>query len=753
MKFYAHSLEGEPPEKWQPLEDHLRNVAELAAEFAQPFGGEEWACLAGLWHDLGKYSEAFQKKLYDANGVECHIETQPGRVVHSAAGGHQASLQGWKGVDRVFSWLIMGHHAGLTDFHTDHIGSKALEPKMREPASSKEIIKNAPSSVLDQAKPRQPFPPGADPALFIRMLFSCIVDADFLDTEAFMNKGKATLRNKGYPELSELLIHFDAYMDQLCVEAETTSINTIRAEVLSQCRMAADKEPAVYSLSVPTGGGKTLASLAFALRHAVKHKAGHGKSRIIYVIPYTSIIEQTADVFRKIPGFENAVVEHHSNLAETDEDKETVRNRLSAENWDAPLIVTTSVQFFESLYACRTSRCRKLHNIVNSVVIFDEAQCLPPEYLRPSVHAVRELFRHYQVTPMLCTATQPVLNRTESFDFKFREGFESVTEIVENPDDLAVRLKRVEVVLYRDNFQPVELPELAEAIKKEGRSVLCIVNRKEDARRLARLLPKEQTIHLSTNMCAEHRTSTLAKVRERLEDKKNPIIVISTSLVEAGVDIDFPVVYRALTGLDSIAQAAGRCNREGGLEEHGQKVLGKTVVFVPADQPGYVRQPAGIASELLQGKNLENLLAPANYEKYFRQRFWQLGAESLDEKQIMALLSGRMNYYFRTAAQRFRFIEDDWQESVLVPYGKAIELLGRLTSEPWNQYALLRQIGRYTVGIPRDMFGPLAARDYIRESGYPGLLMLDLVLYDDDLGFVPPDEATAIDPGKFMVTD
>ena len=301
---------------------------------------------------------------------------------------------------------------------------------MRETLRSAAVLDNVPDSILSQKAPSQKFPGGADPAFFIRMLFSCVVDADFLDTEAFMNSGKASLRNQSSPELSELLKHFDAFMDQLCTEAEPSPVNKIRAEVLAQCRDAADKEPTVYSLSVPTGGGKTLASMAFALRHAVKHKIKNGKSRIIYVIPYTSIIEQTAEIFRKIPGFENAVVEHHSNLAETDENNETVRNRLAAENWDAPIIVTTSVQFFESLYACRTSRCRKLHNLVNSVVIFDEAQCLPPEYLRPSIYAIRELYRHYRVTPVLCTATQPVLTKTEAFDFRFREGFE------EDPGDL-----------------------------------------------------------------------------------------------------------------------------------------------------------------------------------------------------------------------------------------------------------------------------------------------------------------------------
>jgi len=742
MKYYAHSLENQPPEKWQPLEEHLKNVAEMAAVFARPFRGEQWAYLAGLWHDLGKYADAFQAKLYAENGFESHLETRLGKVVHSEAGGHLAILKGWKGADRVLSWLIMGHHAGLTDFEPEQVGAKALQPKMCDPGRSKDILNNVPAIIVNQSMPRQTIPQGADPAFFIRMLFSCVVDADFLDTEAFMDRTKAGIRNREYPSLQVLFLLFDAFMDDLCREAKSTPVNEVRAQVLKQCRKKAEKEADIFSLTVPTGGGKTLASLAFALRHAVKYK----KKRIIYVIPFTSIIEQTADVFRKIPGFENAVVEHHSNVAETEEDKETVRNRLASENWDAPLIVTTSVQFFESLYACRTSRCRKLHNIANSVVIFDEAQCMPPAYLRPSIFAIRELFRHYQVTPILCTATQPVLTRTDEFDFKFREGFESVTEIVENPGELAVKLKRVETVLYQGNLNSVDLPEIAESIQAEGQAVLCIVNRKEDARTLAHLLPAEQTFHLSTNMCAEHRSHTLDTIRKRLNEDTAPFFVASTSLVEAGVDIDFPVVYRSLAGLDSIAQAAGRCNREGRLPG-----LGKTIVFVPADQPAYVRQPAGIARELLHDKNLENLLSPHNYEKYFRQRFWQLGQDALDEKRIMQLFTGRMNYYFRTAAQLFRFIEDDWQESVVVPYGDSVALLARLTSEPWRQHEILRRLGRFSIGIPRRIFGALAARDYIRETGYPGLFMLDYILYDDHYGFIPPDESVGVDPVKFFV--
>jgi len=541
--------------------------------------------------------------------------------------------------------------------------------------------------------------------------------------------------------LKDLSTLFDSYMTDMCSRAQPSDVNDVRRNVLTQCRRAAEERPAVFSLTVPTGGGKTLSSLAFALRHALEH----GKSKIIYVIPYTSIIEQAAAVFRAIPGFEDAVVEHHCNVSIEDEERETSRSRLAAENWDAPIVVTTAVQFFESLYACKTSRCRKLHNIVSSVVIFDEAQCFPPEYLRPAVFAIRELQRHYSVTPVLCTATQPALTKTERFDFRFGEGFDSVFEIIDSPAELSERLKRVQVSLLSDSLSPVGLDELAAALIGEGRSVLCIVNRKDDCRELARLLPEERVVHLSTNMCAEHRLKTLDTIRARLRSVGAPFIVVSTSLVEAGVDLDFPVVYRALAGLDSIAQAAGRCNREGQMAG-----MGRTIVFVPDNQPAYVRQAAGIASEFLRG-DLSGLLSPVTYEGYFRQRFWQLGEDELDKHGVLALLSGRMDYYYRTAAETFRLIRDDWQEPVVAPYGEAQELIDRMIEEPWLERFHMRKLQRYVINIDKRLHGPLIARDYIHEvGGFPGFFTLSPILYDDRFGFIQPDDDNDIAPEEFM---
>jgi len=325
--------------------------------------------------------------------------------------------------------------------------------------------------------------------------------------------------------------------------------------------------PGIYTLTVPTGGGKTLSSMGFALNHAVKY----GKHRVIYVIPYTSIIEQTADQFRAI--FGEAVIEHHSNLDSTDEAKENARSRLACENWDAPVIVTTTVQFFESLFASRTSRCRKLHNIVNSVVILDEAQLLPPDFLAPILEALKELQKNYGVTVVFCTATQPALGPHKTMDFDFK-GIDGMKEIMDDPAMLHKALKRTEIRQVR-NLEPLTWDDVAGEITN-NESVLCIVNRRDDARTLWELLP-EGSIHLSALMCGAHRVRKIKEIKERLRNGV-PTRVVSTQLVETGVDVDFPVVYRAMAGLDSIAQAAGRCNRE------GLRAKGKVFVFTPPSE-------------------------------------------------------------------------------------------------------------------------------------------------------------------------
>jgi CRISPR-associated endonuclease/helicase Cas3 len=404
------------------------------------------------------------------------------------------------------------------------------------------------------------------------MVFSCLVDADYLATEQFMAPEQAALRPSGQPSISELRDRADSYIDRLAHEADQArpgaAVNAHRARVLSACREAARLEPGFFTLTVPTGGGKTLSSLAFALRHA----ESHGLNRVITAIPFTSIIEQNAAHIRAALGDLNGklVLEHHSNLDPQQEKAQTQQNRLAAENWDAPVVVTTNVQLLESLFACRTGRCRKLHRIAHSVIVLDEAQALPPGLLAPTLAALRELVRNYGCTIVLCTATQPALEKRANFPI----GIDQPRPIIPHGhrEELFKGLKRVEV----EQAGTLSDDQLVDRLASEDQ-VLCIVNTRPHAAELFTSLCERlgetntverqglevpavgSCLHLSANMCPRHRSAVLRLIRRRLETGR-PCRVISTQLVEAGVDVDFPVVYRATAGLDAIAQAAGRCN-------------------------------------------------------------------------------------------------------------------------------------------------------------------------------------------------
>jgi CRISPR-associated endonuclease/helicase Cas3 len=522
-------------------------------------------------------------------------------------------------------------------------------------------------------------------------------------------------------------------MKALATGASPTRVNTLRADILRQCREAAALDPGLFSLTVPTGGGKTLSAMAFALDHAREH----GKRRIIHVIPYTSIIEQTASVFREF--FGDAVVEHHSN-AESDPGKETTASRLACENWDAPIIVTTNVQFFESLFASRTSRCRKLHNIVDSIVILDEAQLLPPQFLQPILDALNLLTRHYGVTVVLSTATQPALASREYFDARQNlRGLDPVREIIGDPDALYAALERVAVRLPTDWNQPANWPQLAETLTAHE-SVLAIVNTRKDARALWEAMP-QGTLHLSALMCGAHRSQVIKDIKSRL--KANPPIptrVISTQLVEAGVDVDFPVVYRALAGLDSIAQAAGRCNREGRLDGKGE-----VIVFI-APKPA----PKGL---LLQGEQacravLCNVggspLARQNIARYFERLYY--GCQ-LDAKDICALLawnhSDQLGVSFRTAAKKFRLIDDEDHLPIIVRYcengsdeSQTDQWLGILRRDGPQRW-LMRKLQRHIVNLRRNEAQVLLNQGSIEEV-MPGLFaQIDDGIYDCNLGLLP----------------
>jgi CRISPR-associated endonuclease/helicase Cas3 len=549
------------------------------------------------------------------------------------------------------------------------------------------------------------------------MVYSCLVDADFLDTERFMDEEESQWR-QGYPSLEILHAKLKAHLEQLTAKASTTPINGHRADILNQCLSAADLPPGLFSLTVPTGGGKTLSSLAFALKHALRF----GKKRIIYVIPYTSIIEQNAAVFRDILGA-GAVLEHHSNYEPEEEDH---RSRLASENWDVPLIVTTNVQFFESLFGNRSSRCRKIHRIANSVVILDEAQMLPVPLLKPSLEALRELALNYRTTIVLCTATQPALSTSETF----KDGLEGVREITPDPTALYQAFKRVDTV----KLPSLADDELAERLN-EYRQVLCVVNTRKHARQLyERLSDKEGRFHLSALMCPAHRTEVLDRIRAALANG-DPCRVISTQLVEAGVDIDFPVVFRSISGVDSIAQAAGRCNREGKLMGNGQ-----VFVFTPEAglPPGYFRQAAETAEAVLR-HHADPLSLPAVHD-YFRELYWLKGA-ALDQQQILAdLAEGATagDFPFRVVAEKFKIIEDG-MASIIIPWnGDAERIVEELRYSAFPA-AAARKAQRFTIQVyPQTLYGLLSAGSVERlHEQYNVLINRDL--YREDLGLCPED--------------
>ena len=731
MTFYAHTLEGAAPDKWEPLGRHLQNVSILAGEFAGEFGAAEWARVAGLWHDIGKYSKEFQAYLHHEAGFDLHTAEYVGRVDHSTAGAQHA-VKTLDTPGRILAYCIAGHHAGLADAKSES-GQSGLVQRLKKQIKP---INAAPSSLL--GKPELPNPPlelshtnekraAFQIGLFTRILFSCLVDADFLATESFMSAARSQERPRTMDRFASMVQALDREFERL-TSAAPTSISRMRGNVLKECRVRSGDQPGLFSLTVPTGGGKTLSSLAFALDHAIEHS----KRRIIYAIPFTSIIEQTSNVFRGIfdslgPGI---VLEHHSN---TDPDQDTVRSRLATENWDAPLVVTTNVQLFESLFAAKTSRCRKLHRIVNSIIILDEAQCIPVGLLEPTLAVIRELATDYGCTVVLCTATQPAILRSDAFPI----GLNEVREIISEPVKLYDSMKRVEVrhMGRRTDEQIVEKLE-------QHDQFLCIVNTRPHAARLFEALGTNypQKFHLSTFMCGQHRTDVLDTIRRRLKEGL-PCRVVSTQLIEAGVDVDFPVVFRALTGADSIAQAAGRCNREGKAQR------GSVFVFDPADVRlrGYLRSVANSTSELFGDDAHVDLLDLNTMQEYFRLHYSSHKGgdvrenDGWDQRKVMECFPkpmSKLHFNFRTAAHRYRWI-DDVAKTVFVPYGNEGQSLLKELRDPKRQppsRRLFRKLQRYSVGVYERVFNEMVGRDIeLLDNGHA--ILINETCYDEQLGF------------------
>lgn len=748
MIAYAHTVtnsDGTPDSdrsQWQPLADHLDQVAFWAATFADAFGAADWARLAGLWHDLGKYSPKFQAYLGQTTDPDADGELSAHGPDHSTAGAQHAARQLAR-LGPLLGYLIAGHHSGLPNGR-DNSGTcldarlrKTIEPYSAAPAA----LLTAPA--ITPRPPGNAFTSGYALGFFLRMSFSALVDADWRDTEAFMSPQRAAQRIRDQtPTLEQLRSCLDAHLARF--GAPTTSVQRARAEVLSACRARAADAPGLFSLTVPTGGGKTLSSLAFALDHAI---ANH-LERIIYVLPFTSIIEQNAAVFRDVfsPLGDDVVIEHHSNL-DPDADHLTLAARLATEDWDAPIIVTTSVQFFESLHAAKPARCRKLHRLARSVIILDEAQTLPVTLLRPCLEALRQLTSHdprgrsnYQASVILCTATQPAITHRADFP----SGLRNVREIVSDRDSLFSVLRRVSISAL--GREPLPDADLAARLAAHPQA-LCIVNTRRHAADLFRLLPTNQAnFHLSALMCPAHRSAVLGDPRDPAPGTIRhalrhglPCRVVTTQLIEAGVDVDFPIVYRALAGLDSIAQAAGRCNREGRLSDAtGQPRLGDVFVFNP-EQPipaGFLRRTAESAAEILP-RHVADPLAPSAIEDYFRLHYWR-HEDQTDAKKILDCfppLQNEQSFFglaFKDCAERFQFIESA-SSVVLVPYddrGRVLIARLRATFDPADQRGLARCLQRHVVQIPE----PVA-----RASLGRGLALLHerYLVLDDDLAYSP----------------
>lgn len=722
---WAHSKKGQPPENWQPLRQHLENVAARAAEFAAPFHSAEWARLAGLLHDLGKATDAFQNYLRRSNGLDASDYDSSGQPSTHSGAGAALALEKYGPAGRLLAYQVAGHHAGLPDWIGGIQPNGALTQRLETARDELNAMRNWLSRLDLPAQP--PAPPRrmalAEMHLWIRMLYSCLVDADFLDTEQFMSPEIFAARLDFEP-LAALESHFFELLDRKQTEAEKTEVNAIRAEIRQYCEDAAKQSPGIFSLTVPTGGGKTLSGTAFALRHALLH----GKRRIIYVIPYMSIIEQTADTLRKHFGELN-VVEHHSNL---DPDAQTKAARLASENWDAPVIVTTSIQFFESLLAARSSRCRKLHNIVDSVVIMDEVQLLPPELLAPCTDMMRQLIAHYGVTMVLSTATQPVL-----------PNLGTIAEIIPPSADLSRRLRRVRYTLpdVREN-KPRSWDEIAVELAQHSQ-ILCVVNTRRDCLELFGKMPPE-TIHLSASMCGAHRSKVIDEIRRKLQAHE-PIRVISTQLVEAGVDIDFPVVYRALAGLDSIAQSAGRCNREGRHAEGG-----KVVVFIPPKPApmGQLRKAEDSARILLhETLDMEN----AEVFPRFFSEFYSRVEGRFPYEELLVRDAGCIQIQFREAAARFHMI-DETQQSMLVRYGASEGLIGAMQKQiridaPYGH--LLRKLQRFTVSVAKSQFLKLKSNGLIEEFA-PDMFIWN-GMYSEATGAEIFNEAGLLQPDQSVI--
>lgn len=713
--YYAHSGNKPDGRDWQPLKHHLEGVALLAGDRAKAFHAKDLGYLVGLLHDLGKYTGAFQARLHGSSSRTDHATAGAKLVID-----HIVKTLGpeYAPLGKLLAFTIAGHHAGLANGVDDGKDRSTLKQRLalafdQDIPALDEVwhreIELPKSLAMPSLKTHQPVDKYKNFgfAFLTRMLFSCLIDSDRIDTENYTRRiSGLTPLSVDYPILNRLQEQLNLHLQQVAKNANPTDVNTLRQSVLHYAREQAFKprESGLYSLTVPTGGGKTLTSLAFGLDHAVKHQL----RRVIYVIPFTSVIEQTADVFRRALGdCGNAVLEHHSaydrdrlpgELYKADKPRQADyrdKLRLAMESWDAPLIVTTAVQFFESLFSDRPTQCRKLHNIAGSVIVLDEAQTLPLKLLRPIMAAIDELALNYGCSVVLCTATQPALKHSDNF----HNGFQNVREIAPDPPQLFQKLQRTQVRFIGEQSDDQLVGHL-----RRNEQVLMIVNNRRHARALFDAIAGEEgAYHLTTSMCAEHRSQKLAEIRLRLQGGHSCRLV-ATSLIEAGVDVDFPKVYRAEAGLDSIAQAAGRCNREGRRLPENSHVL----VFQSPEwaAPPELAQLAAPMRSILRN-HPGDVLAPEALRAYFQQVYTDKGSD-LDHHQILKKIrdAESCDFPFQSIANAFRMIESH-MVPIIVPFDDvAAENIRLLHQLPENMSVgkIAQKLQRYVVQVPDRAF-------------------------------------------------
>lgn len=680
--------------------EHCAGVARLAATFANDFGWGDAAFVMGLLHDKGKEQHGFQRYIRKMSGYE-DVAGRVEKTPHAFVGA-KLLTDGKISLADLIGMPIAGHHAGLYD-RSDY-------NKQKERDLPEDIEKNDPG--IRQFE-RGPVPPQQYLHHLVRLLFSSLVDADYLDTERFMQPEQSAQRRNG-DSLEKLQKRLDDYLDNLSKKAPDTPVNLIRKQVQQQCRDKMANPSGFYSLTVPTGGGKTLSSMVWAIGHAL----ANGKKRIIIAIPYTSIITQTAEVLRGIFG-ENNVVEHHSavNIADDDASASGISRKLATENWDSPIVITTNVQLFESIYASRPSKCRKLHNLCNSVLILDEVQALPIDHLQPIVDALKAYQQCFGLSVLFTTASMPALRgiyRGTTDNAKL-EGIDDITDIISEKLKLHDRLRRAEIHFDEESST---YDSIADRLLKHRR-VLCIVNTRRDAHEIFSRLPQEGvTIHLSKMMCPAHIRQQIGRLKEALKASGDGIVrVVSTQLIEAGVDIDFPVVYRQEAGLDSILQAAGRCNREGNLP------IGSTYVFSLTKEhllpSGHLSLTAD-ACKRLKITSETDCFAPKLMSDYFRQLYcrtesFDKGPGKNDSEKEKDFIKNKLssNMLFATAAEGFRLIDDN-SLNVIVNWDNSPELIEELRENGISK-ALLRKLSQYAVAVRKSDFDRLLKGALVKE--------------------------------------